>query len=341
MKKILVTGGGGYIGSVATYLLLQKGHDVVVIDNFSTGHEEALKFFKSKFKDQFKYFKADLNKPQTLEVVLKKEKNIDAVLHYAASCLVNESMENPQKYFQNNVVGTHNLLTTLLKYKINKIVFSSTCAVYGETEYVPVDEKHPTNPANPYGTSKRMIEQMIQWYGKLGMLNFVILRYFNVCGASDDGLVGDSKSPSVLLVQNAVRGALGIEPFFLTCPEVDTPDKTPIRDYINVVDLNEAHIKALNLLEKKDVNEVINLGTGKGNSVLEIVKAVQKITGKKFDLKKGETRKGEYARVYADITKAKKVLGWQPQRSIEDSVNSLVKWYKNHPNGWSSSKKST
>src|SRR3989304_9570632 len=144
MKKILVTGGGGYIGSVAVYLLLQKGYEIVVIDNFSTGHIGPLKLFKSKFKSKIKYYKADLNDPSSIEKVLKSEKDIGAVLHYAASCLVNESMENPQKYFQNNVVGTHNLLTELIKHKITKIVFSSTCAVYGETNYVPVDEKHPT-----------------------------------------------------------------------------------------------------------------------------------------------------------------------------------------------------
>ncbi len=335
MSKILVVGGGGYIGSVATYLLLQKGNEVVVVDNFSTGHELPLVFLKSQFKSKLNYYKADLNDPSSLKPIFKKENGIDIVLHYAASCLVNESMENPQKYFQNNVVGTHNLLTEILSAGIKNIVFSSTCAVYGEANYVPVDEKHPTNPSNPYGMSKRMIEHMLEWYGKLGKLNYVILRYFNVCGASDDGEIGDSKSPSVLLVQNAVRGALGIEPFFLTCPRVDTPDKTPIRDYINVVDLNEAHIRAVKYLKDGGRSEIINLGTGKGNSVLEIVNAVQKITGVKFDFEKGEERKGEYAVMYANIDKAKKVLGWEPKRTIEDSVNSLVKWYKKHPKGWS------
>lgn len=335
MSKILVVGGGGYIGSVATYLLLQKRNEVVVVDNFSTGHELPLVFLKSQFKSKLNYYKADLNDPSSLKPIFKKENGIDIVLHYAASCLVNESMENPQKYFQNNVVGTHNLMTEILSAGIKNIVFSSTCAVYGEANYVPVDEKHPTNPSNPYGMSKRMIENMLEWYGKLGKLNYVILRYFNVCGASDDGEIGDSKDPSVLLVQNAVRGALGIEPFFLTCPSVDTPDKTPIRDYINVVDLNEAHIRAVKYLREGGSSEIINLGTGKGNSVLEIVNAVQKITGAKFDLKKGEERKGEYAVMYANIEKAKKILGWQPKRTIEDSVNSLVKWYKKHPKGWS------
>ena len=334
IKKVLVTGGGGYIGSISSYLLLQKGYDVTVIDNFSTGYEDPLQLLKSRYKSKFSYYDANLNDPASIKKVLEKEKGIDSVIHYAASCLVNESMENPGKYFQNNMVGSHNLLTALLEHGINKIVFSSTCAVYGETAYVPVDEKHPTNPSNPYGESKKMIEQMIKWYGTLKGLNYMILRYFNLCGASDDGLIGDSKKPSVLLMQNAVRGALGIEPFFLTCPTVDTPDKTPIRDYINVVDLNLAHIKALEYLDTGGKSETINLGTGTGNSVLEIVETVQKITGVKFDLNKGEPRKGEYAKIYADIGKAKKILNWKPERSVEDSVNSLVKWYKAHPHGW-------
>ncbi len=332
-KKILVTGGAGYIGSIATYLLLQKGYEVVVIDNFTTGYKGPLKFFDEKFgKKKFRYYKADLRK--SVDSVFKKEKEIDAVLHYAASCLVNESMENPEKYFTNNVCGSQNLLSTMFKYGVKNIVFSSTCAVYGETDYVPVDEKHPLKPVNPYGLSKRMIEQIIEWYGELRGLNYTILRYFNVCGASDDGLIGDSKDPSVLLMQNAVRGALGIEPFYLTCPKVDTSDETPIRDYINVVDLNEAHVLALKRLLNGDKSVILNLGTGNGNSVLEIVEKVQEITGVKFDLKKGEPRKGEYAKIYADISRARKVLKWTPKRSIEDSVESLVKWYTKHPQGW-------
>jgi len=328
MRKILVTGGGGYIGSVATYLLLKKGCEVVVIDNFSTGYSEPLEFFKQKFgKKNFRYYEVDLKK--SLNSTLSKEKRIDAVMHYAASCSVNESMENPKKYFENNICGSENLLSSALSQGIKNFIFSSTCAVYGETQYVPVDESHPINPLNPYGASKRMVEEIIEWYGKLKGLNYVILRYFNVCGASDDGIMGDSKKPSLLLMQNAVRGALGIESFYLTCPKVATPDGTPIRDYINVVDLNEAHLLALDYLLNGAKSEVINLGTGTGNSVMEVIEKTQKITGKK-----GTARRGEYARIYADINKAKKILGWEPKRSLEDSVKSLVKWYKKHPHGW-------
>lgn len=333
MAKILVTGAGGYIGSVATDLLLKKGHEVVAIDNFVTGFKQPLDFLQQKYsKDKLRWYEADLK--GNLDNFFNQEKDIEAVIHYAAHCIVNESMKDPLKYFLNNTGGTTNFLSYLLKYGVNKVVFSSTCAVYGEAEYVPVDEKHPTIPTNPYGESKRMSEKTIEWLGKLKGLNYMILRYFNVCGASDDGTVGDSKRPSVLLVQNAVRGALGIEPFYLTCPEVDTPDKTPIRDYVNVVDLNEAHLLALEHLFSGKQSDLINLGTGTGNSVLEIVEAVKKVTGKKFDLQKTTPREGEYAKMYADITRAETILKWKPKRTIEDSIKSLVTWYTSHPQGW-------
>lgn len=333
MKKILITGGGGYIGSVATYLFLKSKYEVIVIDNFSTGYRAPLEFLQKKYgKRRLRFYKKDLR--SDLTPIFEKEKNISAMVHYAGSCLVNESMEDPAKYFSNNVCGSQNLLSTSLKYKINKFIFSSTCAVYGQAMKVPVNEKHPTNPENPYGESKRIVEKMIEWYGKQCGLEYVILRYFNVCGASDDGLIGDSKSPSVLLVQNAVRGALGIELFKLTCPKVKTKDGTPIRDYINVVDLNTAHLRALKYLGKGGKSTILNLGTGKGNSVLEIIKIVQKVTGIKFEVGKSEPRKGEWAKIFADIKKAKRVLGWKPERKIDDSVKSLVKWYKLKPDGW-------
>ena len=332
MGKILVTGCAGYIGSVATDLFLKNGYTIVGVDNFQTGYRQVIEVLKNKYKN-FSFYERDLK--DNLDDIFQKEKDIKIVVHYAASCMVDESMKDPQKYFSNNVCGSLDLLNTMIKFNVKKIVFSSTCAVYGEAQYTPVDENHPKNPINPYGESKRMVEKIIEWYGKLLELNYFILRYFNVCGASDDGEIGDSKKPSVLLVQNAVRGVLGIEKFYLTCPKVDTPDKTPIRDYINVVDLNEAHLLAVEKLLKEDnIFEIINLGTGSGNSVLEIVSKVEEITGKKIDRVFGKTRAGEYAKIYASIEKAKKVLGWQPKRTIEDSVKSLIAWYKKHPKGW-------
>jgi UDP-glucose 4-epimerase len=330
--NVLVTGAGGYIGSIATYLLLQKGIKVCAVDNFVTGHKGPFLFFEEKFgKDAFHWYERDLH--EDLHDVFEKEKP-EAVLHYAASCSVDESMKDPGKYFYNNVCGTNNLLDTMVKHDVKKLVFSSTCAVYGESQYMPMDENHPTNPLNPYGLSKRMVEQMIEWFGNSYDLQYVILRYFNVCGASDDGEVGDAKNPSLLLMQNAVRGALEIEPFYLTCGTVDTPDGTPIRDYINVVDLNMAHLAALSYMKEGGESEIINLGTGTGNSVLEIINEVQNITGKTFELQKKEPRQGEYAKVYADITKAKNRLHWEPTHSVKDSVEALVKWYTKHPKGW-------
>lgn len=331
--KIIITGAGGYIGSVATHLLLNKNHEVIAIDNISTGYKEPLEMLQKKYGDKkIRFYEADL--ASDISNILKKESDIDAVLHYAASCSVNESMQNPGKYFSNNTCATHNFLNQIVEHGIQNIVFSSTCAVYGEAEYVPIDENHPTKPANPYGESKLMSEKIIQWYGKLKGLNYVILRYFNVCGATDDGLIGDSKKPSVHLMQNAVRGALGIEPFSLTCGKFDTEDGTPVRDYVNVVDLNLAHLLALEYLLKGGLSEIINLGTGTGNSVMEIVKQVEKITGKNIDVESGAERSGEYATMIASTKKAKEILGWEPKHSLEDSVKTLVSWYKSRSDGW-------
>jgi UDP-glucose 4-epimerase len=332
MSKILITGAGGYIGSVATDLFLKSGYQVIGLDNFQTGYREPLEFLKEKYPNKFNYYQIDLK--DDLSPIFQREVTFDAVIHYAASCLVDESVQFPGKYFLNNVAVTANLLSTMDKFDIRNIIFSSTCAVYGEAKYYPIDEKHPLNPSTPYGASKQMAEAIIQWYEKLKKFNYIILRYFNVCGATADGSIGDSKKPSTLLVQNVVRGALDIEKFYLTCPEVGTSDKTPIRDYIDVVDLNEAHLMALKYLISDKKSEIINLGTGMGSSVLEIVDKVKKLTGKDIPIKKANTRQGDDAKKIADITKAEKILNWKPKRTIEDSIKSLLIWYKNHPNGW-------
>lgn len=332
-KKILITGAGGYIGSVAADLFLKARYQVVGIDNFQTGYKKPIEFLENKFgKDKFKFYEIDLK--NDLSSIFDKEKGIEAVVHYAASCLVDESVRDPGKYFFNNVAVTANLLSTMDKFGIKNIIFSSTCAVYGEAKYYPIDEKHPLAPTTPYGASKKMAEEIIQWFGKLKGFHYIILRYFNVCGATDDGSIGDSKKPSSLLMQNVVRGALGIEKFYLTCPEVDTPDKTPMRDYIDVVDLNEAHLKALKYLISTGKSEIINLGTGTGNSVLEVVNQVKKLTGAEIPIEKANTRLGDDAKKIADIKLADKILGWKPKRTIKDSVKSLLVWYKNNPQGW-------
>ncbi len=329
LKTILVTGGAGYIGSHAVKRLLKEGYPVVVFDNFSRGFKEPLEILK-KYGD-LQVLEGDLTHLEDVRKIFQMHK-IDTVMHFAAFCSVDESMKNPELYFKNNVSGTSNLLEAMQEFKVDKIIFSSTCAVYGNAEYLPIDEKHPTKPVNPYGESKLLAEKL---FSRISGLNYIILRYFNVCGADNEGEIGDSKKPSELLVQNAVRGALHIEPFALTCPTVDTPDGTPIRDYIDVEDLIEAHMKAFLYLNKGGKSTTINLGNGKGWSVKEIVGAVEKELEIKLNIITGATpRQGEYKEVYANIDMAKKVLGWQPKRSLPDSVQSLKKWYNDKPNGY-------
>lgn len=330
-KVILVTGGAGYIGSHAVKLLLEKGFKVVVFDNLSRGYRESLEILKKIGPVEF--MKGDLRNKKDIEKVFVKYK-ILAVLHFAALCSVDESMKHPELYFENNTVGSLNLLEAMRKAKVKKIIFSSTCATYGETKYLPVDENHSQSPTNPYGESKMIVEKIIKWYGEIYKFQYVILRYFNVCGASRDGIIGDSKKPSLLLVQNAVRGAMGIEPFFYTCPTVKTPDKTPIRDYVDVEDLVEAHFLALKYLKKNKPNQILNLGNGRGFSVKEIVSEVEKIFGTKIKKQKTVARKGEYAKIFSDPTKAQEILGWKVKKTLHDSVESLSEWYANKPNGY-------
>ena len=333
MTKILITGGGGYIGSIACKQLLSKNYELVIIDNFSSGYRQPLKLLTKQYgQSKIRFYTQDIR--DDLGFIFKREPNIKAVMHYAGVCSVNESLSNPHKYFSINTAGTNNLLNQMIKFEIKNIVFSSSCAVYGEAKRIPIDENHPTFPINPYGQSKLMSEQIIQWFGKSLGINFIILRYFNVCGASDNGDFGDAKKPSVHLIQNAVRGAMKLEPFFLTCPRVNTRDNTPIRDYVNVEDLNVAHIKALELLLNGKGNLIINLGTGKGNSVLEVIRAVERITGSELAINKGVNREGEYSQMVASNRRAKKILKWEPKRNLEDSVRALVRWYSNCPNGW-------
>lgn len=326
----MVTGGGGYIGSHAVKKLLRLGLRVVVFDNFSRGYREPLEII-SKYGD-LTVVEGDLRNKKDIQNAFRKQ-HIEAVMHFAAMCLVNESMEKPELYFENNALGTLNLLEVMREEGVKKVIFSSTCAVYGNSMYLPVDENHPTMPENPYGQSKLMAEDIIKWFGKIHGIKYAILRYFNVCGADSEGEIGDSKRPSELLVQNAVRGALEIQDFKLTCPQVDTRDGTPVRDYVDVEDLVEAHIKALEYLESGE-STTFNIGNGKGFSVQEIIQAVHQETGKSFKVEAGAVRKGEYAEIYADTKKIEKLLDWYPRKSLKDSISSLTKWYKNKPNGY-------
>ncbi len=332
MSNILVTGAGGYIGSHAVLRLLQDGHHVIALDNFSRGYREPLEIL-SQYGELVVY-EADLCNRESLENIFKKE-TIDVVMHFAALCNINESVENPNLYSRNNIDGTEHLLNTMVAHGVTALIFSSTCAVYGEARYLPIDEGHPINPANPYGESKHAAENIIATFGKDHGLRSVIFRYFNVCGADLEGEIGDSKKPSGLLVQNAVRAGLGLASFELTCPDVDTPDGTPIRDYIDVLDLVDAHVKALKYLKNMGQSAIFNLGNGKGWSVKEILAVVKKELGISFEIKKSDhIRKGEYAQVYAATQKAQAVLGWCPTRTLRDSILSLKQWYEKNPKGY-------
>lgn len=334
-KKILVTGAGGYIGSVTVDLLLEKKFSVVAVDNFSRGYKSPLIYLQKKYgKDRINWLELDLVK-DNLDNLFRKEK-IEAIIHFAGLCNVGESWDKPQLYFGNNVIGTQRLVEAAINTNIDKIIFSSTCAVYGDAKYLPIDEKHPlAEPASPYGATKKMCEEILDWYKKTDSIQYIFLRYFNVTGASENSELGDSKRPSFHLIQNAVKGALGLMKFELDYAPVNTPDGSPIRDYTNVVDLADAHILALEFLFENNESDIFNLGTGTGNSVLEIVKIVKEKTGVDFEVSmSGNRRKGEADKMIADIAKAEKVLGWKPKHTLEQSIDSLIAWYKKYPKGW-------
>ena len=331
-KKLLLTGVGGYIGSITAYTFLQQEFEVIGIDNLSTGFRRPLELLQEKFgKKKFRFYTANLL--DDLSFIFEEEKDISAVIHLAGYCSVDESIRDPKKYFTNNVSASQNLLAAMLRFNISHIVFSSTCAVYGE-KAKKVTEKNSIKPINPYGESKKMTENMLQWYGKLNNLHYVTLRYFNVCGASVDGLFGDSKKPSTHLVQNTIRAALDIEPLLLTCPQVNTPDGTTIRDYVDVIDLARAQIQAVEYLLQGGKSEEINISGGNGISVLQVIKAVEGLTGKKISFTRSVSRKGEYSSMIASYDKAKKILNWSPNRSITESIQTLITWYRANPNGW-------
>lgn len=335
-KTILVTGVGGYIGSIASRLLLENGFNVFGIDNFSRGYKAPLFLLQEKFgKEKISWAEIDLVTGNLNG--LFKNNNIDIIMHFAALCDVGESWHKPDLYFSNNVIGIQKLAEAAIKAHVDKIIFSSTCAVYGNAKYLPIDENHPlADPASPYGATKKICEEILTWYSKLDLMKYVFLRYFNVTGATDDSEMGDSKNPSFHLVQNAIRGALGLAKFELNYTPVHTPDGSPIRDYLNVVDLVNAHVLAVKYLsDKENKSNIFNLGTGNGNSVLEIVKLVKEKTGVDFEETMSKNRrKGEADKMVADFSKAEKILGWKPQHTLEQSIDSLISWYKKYPKGW-------
>ena len=326
--SVLVLGGAGYIGSHTVYELIENGYDTVVADNLSTGHIQAV-------HPKARFYKGDIRDSEFLNNLFKNE-NIDTVIHFAAYSLVGESMQEPIKYYNNNLYGTMNLLDCMEKNNVKNIVFSSTAAVYGEPEKVPIVESDFTNPTNTYGETKLSMEKMMKWQSQAKGLHFVALRYFNACGAHISGEIGEDHSPEthlipiILQVPNKKRDAITI-----FGNDYDTPDGTCIRDYVHVTDLARAHILAMEYLKKGGSNNVFNLGSGVGFSVKEIVEAAKKVTGFEIPEIMGSRRAGDPAKLIASSQKAKDVLGWKPEF---DNIDLIIKtawlWHKNHPDGY-------
>ena len=323
---ILVTGGAGYIGSHCVLALLESGHDVVVFDNLSTGHIETVENLKKYGNVEFQ--KGDLMNLSEISSVFENY-SIDAVVHFAAFSQVAESVKNPQKYYMNNVGGTMNLLSAMLKYGVNKIVFSSTAATYGEPEYVPIDEKHPQNPINPYGQSKLMIEKIMDDYDKAYGLRSVRLRYFNVAGADSQCRVGEWHDPETHLIPNILKSTFsGGQKFQMFGTDYNTKDGTCVRDYINIEDLAQAHILALEYLNNGGETNYFNLGTNEGNTVKEVFNACETVTGKNIAVEICGRREGDPASLVADNKKAKNFLHWYPEKSLEYSIDKAYEWEK-------------
>jgi UDP-glucose 4-epimerase len=315
MKKILVFGGAGYIGSHTVKYLNENGYEPIVADNLIYGHIEAI-------PEGVAFEKVDLSDKIGLAELFKKYK-FSAVIHFAAFAYVGESVKNPSKYYYNNVVGTLNLLEAMLNADVKNIVFSSTCATYGEPEYTPIDENHIQKPINPYGQSKLMVEKIFSDYANAYNLHWIALRYFNAAGAS--GNIGESHNPETHLIPLVFRAIRSGNPINVFGTDYDTPDGTCLRDYIHVDDLAKAHCVAL----EKDFCGAINLGTGVGTSVKQIISIAEEISGKKCPVNYTERRIGDPARLFAANGKAKEILEWSPQHDIYSIIRSAWNWENN------------
>ncbi|MEP7016203.1 MAG: UDP-glucose 4-epimerase GalE [Verrucomicrobiota bacterium] len=320
--KILVVGGAGYIGSICSELLLDEGHQVTIFDNLTEGHRAAV-------DPRASFVEGDLQNRDSIESALTQA-HPEAVMHFAANALVGESMENPSKYFRNNVANGLNLLDAMLATGVLRLVFSSTCAIFGPPDRVPIDESTPARPINPYGESKLSFEKILRWFDEIHGLKSVCLRYFNAAGASEK--FGEDHRHETHLIPNVLRVALGQKSQAeIYGTDYDTPDGTCIRDYIHIIDLAQAHILALGA----EKSERYNLGTGGGSSVREVVDCCRKITGRKIDIVEKPRRPGDPPRLIAASEKIKKELGWEPKfQSLPAIVESAWKWHLKFPEGY-------
>lgn len=324
---ILVVGGAGYIGSHNVHALVARGDTVLVLDDLSTGHREAL-------PAGVRFYEGDLRDSTILERIFT-ENVVDAVMHFAAFSLVGESVGNPLKYFNNNICGMESLLEGMVRHGVDKLVFSSTAAVYGEPVRVPIAEDDPKIPTNPYGESKLIMERIMKWAGLAHAIRWVSLRYFNVGGALAGGSIGEAHNPESHLIPLILQVPLGLRPHItIFGTDYPTPDGTCIRDYLDVMDLADAHLRAVDYLARGGDTVICNLGNGQGFSVLEMVEAAKRVTGRAIPTVIGERRAGDPARLVASAERARKVLGWKPERGIEEIISSAWQWHSRHPHGY-------
>lgn len=326
--SVLVLGGAGYIGSHTVFELIDRGEDVIIADNLETGHIEAV-------HPKAKFYQGDIRDRAFVDRIFEEQK-IEAVIHFAANSLVGESMTNPLKYYDNNLCGTKVLLESMVAHRVDKIVFSSTAATYGEPKNIPILETDPTCPTNCYGETKLSMEKMFKWTANAHALRYVSLRYFNACGAHVSGQIGEAHTtethliPLILQVANKKRDAI-----MIYGDDYPTKDGTCVRDYIHVTDLAQAHIQALDYLRQGNTSNIFNLGNGVGFTVKEVIEAARKVTGDPIPAVIAERRAGDPAQLIASSEKARRVLGWNPQHDdLEQIISSAWKWHKSHPDGF-------
>jgi len=324
---VLVTGGAGYVGSVTVEHLLARGEEIVVLDNLSRGHRESL-------PPSVRFYAGNVGDTSFVRQIVSENK-IVACIHFAAYAYVSESIAEPKLYFENNVVQGIALFAALLESGVRRIVFSSSCVTYGETTGTPIVENAPQRPASPYGWTKLVLERALAAYDAAYQMRFVALRYFNAAGATEK--CGEDHDPETHLIPNVLRTAAGVLPeVSVFGTDYPTPDHTAARDYVHVSDLAEAHGQALDYLSKEERSEFLNLGSGRGHSVLEVIECARQVTGKPIAVRNCPARRGDPARLVADTTKAQKLLGWRPRRSdLTTMVRSAWEWQQANPRGYS------
>lgn len=328
---ILITGGAGYIGSHTVLNFITNGmKDIVIFDSLETGHIEIVEELR-KYAD-IKFVRGDLRNLDDIRNVFIMFP-IEAVIHFAAFSLVGESVSEPAKYYRNNTFGTLNLLDAMVEFGCKNIVFSSTCATYGEPEYTPIDEKHPQKPINPYGMSKLMVERILKDYEEAYGIKSIKLRYFNVAGCDTLARIGEWHEPESHVIPNILKSALSEDGqvFSIFGDDYDTPDGTCIRDYVNVEDLAEAHRLAYLYLRDTNVSDVFNIGTEKGDSVKRVFEICEKVVGHAIPVDIASRRLGDPAKLYANADKIRNVLGWEPQKDLVDSISAAYEWEKRLP----------